>query len=49
MPKEIKKCCSCGEEKECRHVINPYVSELHGEAKYEWLCDECYENLLADI
>jgi hypothetical protein len=39
---ELHVCDGCGEEKECRHIIDPYEEEVNGGIDLVWECDECY-------
>lgn len=49
--KNIKKkgiCEHCGNSG-ASYCVNPYLEELYSETKDEWICESCYDNLLADI
>jgi len=42
------KCERCGNF-EAEYRINPYDNEINGEISYIWVCEDCYDELLADI
>ncbi len=51
--KEVKegthKCYHCGKKKWCMFVPDPYQHDLYGDTTKYWLCDECHDQLCADI
>jgi hypothetical protein len=42
------KCERC-DNIEAEYRINPYIHEMSGREEYEWICDDCYSDLLASI
>ena len=51
MNNEDNKVCEiCKEEKEDVELrINPYIEEVIGEVEYQYLCNDCYEELWDNI
>lgn len=41
--------CSRCDSMDAKLVRNPYVSDVHDEVVYQYICDKCYQNLLDDI
>lgn len=41
-------CVHC-KEKEGNYVENPYVKEISNKSSYDYICNECYKNMLEDI
>jgi hypothetical protein len=48
---EVQKdnvCEHCG-SKDASYRINPYDLEMYDEEHWEWICDECIDNLKGDV
>lgn len=41
-------CQHCGEQ-EGKYCINPYKEEIGGVEEWEYICDDCYGEMVADI
>ena len=41
-------CSRCGAE-HAGYVPNPYYRDMYGDIHYEWLCDDCYNDIAGDI
>ena len=47
LKKKINLCKHCKTSKG-KYRDNPYISEIHGISKKEYICDNCYNDLIAD-
>ncbi len=46
----MHKCDECGKFKpDVEYVANPYDEELYGETNMEWLCNDCYWDIAAEV
>jgi hypothetical protein len=41
-------CDNCGRYP-AEYRENPYTHEMTGESRMEWLCDDCYHDLLQSV
>lgn len=41
-------CQHCG-RKEGDYCINPYIEDMHDRKEWEYICNDCYRELVADI
>ena len=41
-------CQHCNLE-EGQYMINPYTQDVEGREEWEYICFDCYENMLGDI
>jgi hypothetical protein len=41
--------CECCETSEGVWAINPFIEDVCNEEVWEYLCEECYKNLVLDI
>lgn len=44
-----KECAYCKRKNKIHVDINPYIHEISGKVKFEWLCDECERELNEEI
>lgn len=45
----MHKCEHCKKIKDVELCINPYTQEINSEIHWEFICEDCYEELLADV
>ena len=41
-------CQHCGKQ-EGDYCINPYIEDVNGREEWEYICNDCYRALVADI
>ena len=41
-------CQHCGKQ-EGDYCINPYIEDVNGREEWEYICSDCYRELVADI
>ena len=41
-------CQHCGKQ-EGDYCINPYIEDINGREEWEYICSDCYRELVADI